>query len=70
MGNALTIRLPRELAQWLEETSRSSGRSRGEIVREELERARKGSQKPWAHLVGDLKELPRDLSTRKGFSRK
>jgi hypothetical protein len=69
MGNAITIRLPRELAEWLEETSRKSGQSRGEIVRRELERARKQGAKPWAHLVGDM-EGPRNLSMRKGFSPK
>jgi len=70
MGNALTVRLPRELADWLEERSRRSGVSREEIVRRELERARRSSAKPWAHLVGDIKDGPRDLSMRKGFSRK
>jgi predicted transcriptional regulator len=70
MGNTLTIRLPEDLAEWLEETSRKSGHSRGAIVRQELERARRNTQKPWMRLAGDLKDGPRDLSMRKGFSPK
>jgi hypothetical protein len=70
MGNTLTIRLPEDLAQWLEETSRKSGMARGQIVRRELERARKQAAKPWMRLAGDLKDGPRDLSMRKGFSPK
>jgi hypothetical protein len=70
MGNTLTIRLPEDLAQWLEETSRKSGVARGQIVRQELERARKQAAKPWMRLAGDLKDGPRDLSMRKGFSPK
>lgn len=70
MGNTLTIRLPEDLAEWLDEASKKSGLSRGLIVRRELERARKASDKPWARLVGALKDGPNDLSMRKGFSRK
>jgi hypothetical protein len=70
MGNTLTIRLPEDLAQWLEETSRKSGMARGQIVRRELERARKQAAKPWMRLAGDLKDGPPDLSMRKGFSPK
>jgi hypothetical protein len=70
MGNTLTVRLPEDLADWLDETSRKSGLSRGFIIRRELERARKAKDKPWAHLVGALKDGPNDLSMRKGFSRK
>jgi len=70
MGNALTVRLPRELAEWLEETSRKSGLPRGEIVRRELERARKGGEKPWMRLAGSIKGGPPDVSMRKGYARK
>jgi hypothetical protein len=70
MGNMLTVRLPQDLADWLDETSRKSGLSRGLIVRQELERARKATDKPWMRLAGDIKNKPADLSMRKGFSRK
>lgn len=70
MGNTLSVRLPQDLADWLDETSRKSGLSRGLIVRRELERARKAMDKPWMRLAGDIKNKPPDLSMRKGFSRK
>ena len=71
MSNTLTIRLPQDLASWLDETARKSGISRGRIVRMELERARKTSnqRQPFMHLIGSI-EGPPDLSMRKGFSRK
>jgi predicted transcriptional regulator len=70
MSNTLTVRLPGDLAEWLDDTSRKSGLSRSLIARRELERARQTSAKPWAHLVGALKNGPSDLSMRRGFSRK
>ena len=72
MSSTLTIRLPADLAKWLAEASKKSGVARATIVRQELERARhnSGKAKPWAHVVGALKDGPRDLSMRKGFSRK
>jgi hypothetical protein len=69
MGNTLTIRLPEDLAQWLEETSRKSGIPRGRVVRMELERARKSAGQPFLRLAGVV-DGPRGLSVRKGFSRK
>ena len=70
MGHTLTIRLHAELARWLEETARRTGVSQGEIVRAQIERARleKGAR-PFMRLAGSI-DGPRDLSTRKGFSRK
>ena len=69
MSNTLTIRLPEDLASWLDETARKTGVSRGRIVRMELERARKTSKQPFLRLVGSIEGAP-DLSTRKGFSKK
>ena len=69
MGNTLTIRLPQDLAGWLEEAAQRSGLSRGEVVRRELERARRAAKKPWMRLVGCIENRPADLSMRKGFSR-
>jgi hypothetical protein len=37
MSNTLTIRIPDDLAQWLDETARKSGVPMGRIVRDELE---------------------------------
>ena len=69
MSNTLTVRIPEDLAAWLDETARGSGVSRGSIVRIELERARNSSGKPFLRLAGSVEGAP-NLSTRKGFSRK
>ena len=70
MGHTLTIRLTAELARWLEETARRSGRSQGEIVRTQLERARSEKKtRPFMRLAGCI-EGPADLSGRRGFSKK
>jgi predicted DNA-binding protein len=69
MGNTLTVRLPTELAEWLNQTARKSGMARGQIVRMELERARKSSKQVFLRLAGAV-DGPVDLSTRKGFSRR
>jgi predicted transcriptional regulator len=69
MSNTLTIRIPDELAQWLEETARKTGVPKGRIVREELEKARKSENRPFLRLAGTVSG-PASLSTRKGFSRK
>jgi predicted transcriptional regulator len=69
MSNTLTVRLPEELAEWLDQTARKSGVSRSRIVRIELEKARSSSKRPFLRLAGKI-EGPADLSTRKGFSRK
>jgi ribbon-helix-helix CopG family protein len=69
MGQTLTIRLTRPLAEWLERTAAQTGRSQGEIVRDELERARAGcAGQAFMRLAGSIRG-PRTLSSRKGFSR-
>jgi len=69
MSNTLTVRLPQDLAEWLDQAARKSGVSRGRIVRMELERARKSSKRPFLRLAGAVVG-PANLSTRKGFTRK
>jgi predicted transcriptional regulator len=69
MGNTLTVRIPEDLAQWLEETARKTGVPKGRIIREELERARRSEARPFMKLAG-IVTGPSNLSTRKGFSRK
>ena len=69
MGHTLTIRLTKELAAWLEATAAATGRPQGQIVRDQLERAQAGSAgKRFMRLAGSVRG-PRDLSSRKGFSR-
>ena len=69
MSNTLTVRIPEDLAQWLDETARKTGVPKGRIIREELEKARKSEGRPFIQLAGTVAG-PRNLSTRKGFSRK
>lgn len=69
MSQTITVRLTKELANWLEETSKRSGIPRGGIIREQLERARNSAaDQSFVRLAGAVRGA-RDLSTRKGFSR-
>lgn len=69
MSNTITVRLPEDLAGWLDAASRKAGVPRGRIIRDQLELARRQEKQPFLRLAGSV-EGPRDLSTRKGFSRK
>lgn len=69
MGHTITVRLNRELAEWLEESARKAGVPQGRIVREQLEKARAASRsQSFLSLAGSVRGA-RDLSGRKGFSR-
>jgi len=69
MSHTITIRLTKELAEWLEQTAAKTGLPQGKIVREHLERARSSkASKPFMRWAGSVRG-PRDLSSRKGFSR-
>jgi len=70
MSQTITIRLTKDLARWLEETSARTGMSQGQIIRDQLERSKASSSgKAFMRLAGSLRG-PKDLSSRKGFSRK
>ena len=69
MGNTLTVRIPPDLAEWLDAAAKKAGLSKGKIVRAELERARKASRRPFMRWAGVI-DGPSDLSMRKGFSKK
>ncbi|HEX3624616.1 MAG TPA: hypothetical protein VH280_04230 [Verrucomicrobiae bacterium] len=70
MSQTLTIRLNKELASWLEETATRAGMSQGQLVREQLEKARSAkANKPFMRLAGIMRG-PKDLSRRKGYSTK
>jgi hypothetical protein len=69
MSNTITVRLPADLAGWLEAASRKAGVPRGRIIREQLELARQRHGQPFLHLAGSV-DGPRDLSARKGFAKK
>jgi hypothetical protein len=67
MSNTITVRLPADLVQWLEEESRNTGLPKGRIVREQLEQLRtKKARQPFLDLAGCC-EGPADLSGKKGF---
>jgi len=69
MSHTITVRLNKELALWLEETAVETGVSQGQLVRDQLEKARaRSSLKPFMRLAGTIRGLPKDLSKRKGFS--
>ena len=70
MRQTITVRLNEELFSWLEETAARSGVSQGQIVRNQLEKAKTAKEeKPFMRLAGSIKGLPPDLSRQKGYSR-
>jgi predicted DNA-binding protein len=71
MSNTLTIRLPEELLERLREKSRITGLPAGRLVRLSLEATLgQTDSNPLLHFAGLVKGGPRDVSSRKGFSRK
>ena len=68
MGHTITVRLTEKLAAWLKQTATRTGLPQGRIIRDQLERAIQDSERPFMRLAGSL-DGPRDLSSRKGFSR-
>jgi hypothetical protein len=69
MGHTLTVRLQKDLAEWLEDEAAKTGVPQGQIVREQLEKARAASAQPFMGLAGSVRRA-RDLSARKGFSKR
>ncbi len=70
MSHTITVRLTKPLADWLAEESAKSGQPQGKIVREQLEKCRRGgSRQPFMKLAGKISG-PANLSQRKGFSTK
>ena len=69
MSHTITIRLTKELAEWLAAEASRVGVSQGRIVRDQLEnaKAREGGRS-FMRLAGKVKG-PRDLSQRRGFAR-
>lgn len=69
MSQTLTVRLTKELSDWLEQTAQKTGVSQGKIVRDQLEQARaNAANQTFMQLAGSVRG-PKDLSSRKGFSR-
>ena len=69
MSHTITVRLSKELAEWLERSAVRSGVSQGKIVRDQLERAMTAAaQQRFMRLAGSIGG-PKALSKRKGFSK-
>jgi len=69
MSHTITVRLTRELATWLECVAARIGVSQGKVVRDQLEKAKaSASTQAFMRLAGIVRG-PKDLSSRKGFSR-
>jgi len=69
MSHTITVRVPKELAAWLEQVAAKTGVPQGKIVRDQLEKAKTGSpRQSFMRLAGSVRG-PRDLSSRKGFAR-
>lgn len=70
MSHTITIRLNKELAEWLAETAERTGVPQGKVVRDQLEKARASvGSRPYMRWAGYVKNGPKDLSMRKGFSK-
>ena len=70
MSHTITVRLDEELASWLEKTAQQTGMSQGQIVRDQLTQAKAANgNRAFMRLAGSVQGLPRNLSSRKGFSR-
>jgi len=70
MSNTLTVRLPEEMMSRLRAKARKSGLPMSKMVRQSIEAALEPDiNETWRKYAGIIKGGPRDLSTRKGFSR-
>jgi hypothetical protein len=69
MGHTISVRLTKDMADWLQQTSAKTGLSQGKLIRNQLEKARAAQpSKPFMRWAGVIRGS-KNLSTRKGFSR-
>jgi predicted transcriptional regulator len=70
MSQTITVRLSKELSSWLEKTASRTGVSQGQIIRQQLAKAKNANNNRafmrWAGVVRG----PKNLSSRRGFSDK
>ena len=70
MSNTLTVRLLADLLDRLRQVARRTGLPVGRVVRQSLETTLQHEEKnPLLEYAGVIKGGPRNLSSRKGFSR-
>jgi len=72
MGQTITFRPTKKLAGWIEQSAAQMGVSQGQFIRSHLEQSRAGDRtsKKFVRFAGVIRSGPRNLSTRKGFSKK
>ncbi len=70
MSNTLTIRLPKDILAWLRDISERTGVPVGRIVRDQLESAKSETGKQRFMQHAGTFSGPRNLSSRKGYSRR
>jgi hypothetical protein len=72
MGQTITFRPTKKLAGWIEQAAGQLGVSQGQFIRQHLEEARTVDRrgKKFMRLAGVVRGGARDVSTRKGFSKK
>ena len=71
MSNTLTIRLPEDVLQQLRKRARRTGLPLGRLVRRSIEATlARDEDNRLMEFAGIIKGGPRDVSSRKGFSRK
>ena len=69
MTQTITIRLTKELAEWLDAAAEQAGVSPDRVVCEQLDQVRRQqAERPFLRLAGTVRG-PKGLSRRKGFSR-
>ena len=68
MSNTISIRLPEELLKRLRDKSRRTGLPVNRVVRQAVENDLRHDEPPWMKYAGTLSG-PKDLSSRKGYSR-
>ncbi len=68
MSSTLTIRLPEELIEQLRKKARRTGLPVNRVVRLAVENDLRHDEPPWMKYAGTVSG-PKDLSSRKGYSR-
>jgi len=69
MSDTISIRLPKEVRERLDERAKRTGRSRNAIVNEAVEQSLAQEPKAFMALAGSM-DGPANLSQRKGFAEK
>lgn len=66
---SITVQLPDDVADWLQQTASQTGLAPEEIIRNQLAASMTEKAPRFMRLAGVIQGLPSDLSRRKGFDR-